>query len=129
MTLHYLHFDLSENTEGLTTFDAMASVTPRDLPALQAEIARVLAWAHRQHPDGPGPAEDGHAWDYDLQASRERSTLDRWRYDAASGRFDIDAGTTEVLRHTLTLTLSGDAGFAAAFLDAFGAALTSGMDD
>lgn len=120
MSLTYLHFDASDNTDGLSTFDAMASVLPRDLPALQAEIARVLAWAHRQHADGPGPADDGHLWDYDLQASRERSTLDRWRYDAASGRFDIDTGTTEVLRHTLTLTLSAHPALAERFRKQFG---------
>ena len=40
--LQYLDFDFSEDEHGLGSFDAMASVLPAQLPALQAEIARVL---------------------------------------------------------------------------------------
>lgn len=120
MPLHYLHFDASDNTEGLTTFDAMASVTPRYLPALQAEIAQVLAWAYHQHPDGPGPLEEGHPWDLDLQASTERSTRERLRYDPATARLISEPlHGSEVLRHTVTVSIAANEAFAQAFVTRF----------
>ena len=43
MPLNYLDFDYSEDADGNGTLDAMASVLPAQLPALQNEIAAVLA--------------------------------------------------------------------------------------
>ena len=43
MPLNYLDFDYSEDADGNGTLDAMASVLPAQLPALQSEIAAVLA--------------------------------------------------------------------------------------
>ena len=47
MPLNYLLFDHSEDTEGVHTFEAMASVGPGHWPQVQAEVAQVLAWALR----------------------------------------------------------------------------------
>ena len=43
--LDYLDFEYSEDEHGQGTFDAMASVLPAHVPALHAELTRVLAWA------------------------------------------------------------------------------------
>jgi hypothetical protein len=96
--LQYLDFDFSEDEHGLGSFDAMASVLPAQLPALQAEIARVLDWA--QGSFTRGALDDGFDWDYDLQLAAEQ------------------VGPS--LRHTASLTLGGVAPFCLALREAFG---------
>ncbi|MFO1211715.1 MAG: hypothetical protein U1E74_03765 [Paenacidovorax caeni] len=46
MALDYLDFDYSEDFDGNGTWDAMAAVRPERMPALRAELAQLLAWAH-----------------------------------------------------------------------------------
>lgn len=94
--MHYLSFDLSENTEGVTTLDAMASSTAAQHAAVMAEVQRVLDWAWQQFAHTHGPVDEGMDWDHDLQVSVED---DRW--------------------HVVTLTLAGSAAFADAFLARF----------
>ena len=120
MELLYLTFDFSEADDGSGSFDAMASVVPRALPALEAEIAQVLDWAYASFPDaGPGPLEEGFTWDVDLQATSESSTQQRVRYFPGARRFERESLGSETLRHTLTLTLAGSADFCEALRDAF----------
>lgn len=119
MPLDLLSFDFSEADDGSGTFDALASVAPRHLPALEAEAARVLDWAQREFPDGPGPLDEGASWDLSLQASTERSTPERLRWDAAAHRFERAIAGPDTLRHTLALSLAGSAAFCAAFREAF----------
>jgi hypothetical protein len=57
----------------------------------------VLDWAWDAFPHTHGPADDGGEWDHDLQVGVES---DGW--------------------HAVTLTLTGSAGFAAAFAARFG---------
>lgn len=120
MTLNYLDFDYSEDTDGTGTFDAMASVSPAQVAALHAEIAQVLAWAHAQFPDGHGPQEDGGQWQYDLQGVQEVSTPLALDFDAASGRLSCTAGAASTPRTTITLSISGSADFCEALREAFG---------
>lgn len=96
MTLDYLIFDHSEDTEGIGSFEAMASVSPDHLDAVRAEVARVLAWAHGAFPDGHGDLDEGFVWHHDLQEQRESATL-----------------------HTITLLVSGTAAFTLAFAERF----------
>jgi hypothetical protein len=121
MDLQYLTFDFSEaDDDGSGSFDAMASVPPRALPALEEEIAQVLDWAYATFPDvGPGPLDDGFTWDVDVQATSESSTQLRVRYFPGARRFEREAMGSEMLRHTLTLTLAGTADFCEAFRAAF----------
>ena len=42
MTPIYLDFDYAEDSEGLGTLEAMVSTWPEQVPAVLAEIARVL---------------------------------------------------------------------------------------
>ncbi len=96
-TLRYLDFDYSEDTEGIGTFDAMASTAPERSAAVQAEIDAVLAWAEAQFPDMRGALADGADWDFDLQ--------------------ELDEGPD---RRTLVLSLSGSEAFCEALRERFG---------
>lgn len=91
MTLSYLDFDYSEDTEGIGVFDAMAATAPEQMALVDAEIALVLDWASANFPDRRGPVGDGGDWDYDLQEMQEG----RWR--------------------TVTLSIGGTREFCAAF--------------
>jgi len=120
MTLQYLDFDYSEDEEGTGTWDAMASVAPGHLPALLAELEQVLAWAHQAFAGRRGPIDEGHAWDYDLQALHEGAAPDQWHYDEATRRLARQPGEAGQTRHTVTLSLSGTQAFGAALCERFG---------
>lgn len=120
MTLDYLDFDYSEDADGTGTFDAMASVQPAQLVHLHAEVARVLAWAHAGFPGECRPLEDGGTWQYDLRGSQETSAPLTLEFDAETSRLSATPGSAGAPRTTVCLTLSGNAGFCAAFRDAFG---------
>jgi hypothetical protein len=118
--LLYLDFESSEDADGHGSFDAMAAAAPAQLPALQAEVLRVLDWAHRSFPGSRGPLDEGGEWDYELQGVQEVATALEVRHDEAAGRLQMQAGAAGVPRTTLSLTLSGTPAFCAAFRDAFG---------
>lgn len=96
--MHYLTFDLTESTDGITTLDAMASTSAEQHAAVMAEAQQVLDWARQRFPHTHGPVDEGMDWDHDLQVSEE-----------GGGRW-----------HTVTLTLTGSPRFVEAFLAAFG---------
>lgn len=98
MALDYLIFDHSGDTEGIGTFEAMASVTADHLEAVHAEVALVLGWAFATFPDEHGPLDQGFEWDHDLQVQQEAPTL-----------------------HTVTLLLSGGMAFCQTFAERFAA--------
>ena len=120
MPLHYLSFDFSEDTEGTGTFEAMASTWPEQVAAVQAEVVRVLRWAHQAFPNTRGPVTEGGDWDYDLHGMREFTAPERITYHASTGSLDVQAGIAGKPRHTLTLLLSGTDAFCDAFRQAFG---------
>jgi len=117
MALDWLEFDFSEDGEGHGSFDAMAAAAPAQLPALQAEVVRVLDWAQRQFGE-PQPPEEGGEWHYELQAVQEVATA--LAVDYAPGRLRLQAGAAGPPRFTLSLTVGGTPGFCAAFRQAFG---------
>src|SRR3954471_18623657 len=83
MELAWLEFDYSEDAEGNGSFDAMAAASPAQLAALQAEIARVLDWAHANF-GNPVPPDEGGEWHFELQGVREIATA--MAVDYARGR-------------------------------------------
>ncbi|MEK8086418.1 hypothetical protein WNB94_08380 [Aquabacterium sp. A3] len=93
--LQFLVFDVSEGTDGVHTFDALASVQADQRMALAAEAEVVRRWCRMAFAQGPGPLEDGHPWDEDLH----------WQ--------------TEGAWHTLSLSVTGTDAFAQAFMDAW----------
>lgn len=119
MPLNYLLFDHSEDTEGVHTFEAMASVGPGHWPQVQAEVAQVLQWAHRQFRGERGPLDEGGDWDYELQGLHEVASAWALRFNERTGSLEAELGAPGQPRHTATLTLTGHDGFAQAFLNAF----------
>ena len=122
MALQYLSFDFSEDTEGTGVFEAMASTWPEQVAAVQAEVVRVLQWAHHAFPGTRGPVAEGGDWDYDLHGVREFTAPERITFNPANGLLDVQAGAPGKPRHTLTLLLSGTDAFCDAFRQAFGQA-------
>lgn len=119
MTLDYLDFDYSEDTEGIGVFDAMASTGAPQVAAVHAEIVRVLAWAHAGFGAPQAPVGDGGDWDYDLQGMQEVSAPEALEFDPESQRLQVEAGPPGAARHTVSLSLSGTPEFCAAFRQAF----------
>lgn len=120
MTLDYLDFDFSEDAEGRGSFDAMASAAPAQLPALQAEVLRVLEWAHNGFGGARGPLDEGGDWDYELQGVQELATPLEVHYQPQAGQLQLEPGGAGVLRVTLSLTITGTPQFCAAFRQVFG---------
>ena len=115
MRLDYLVFDVSDEDDGSSCFDALASVLPERLPALVREVEAVLGWAVRTF---GAPASDGGAgeWDFDIQASSEGGEELAVTSDASRGRVSVQKPHD---RLTLALTLSGSPAFATAFRQEF----------
>lgn len=97
MAMHYLTLDLSDNAEGISTLEAMASTTAEHHSAAMAEAQQLLDWAWRRFPHTHGPADEGMDWDHDLQVNVEDG---QW--------------------HAITLTLTGSQRFIDEFIEAFG---------
>jgi hypothetical protein len=118
-TLDWLDFDYSEDAQGHGSFDAMASVTAAELPALQQELARVLDWAHREFAGLRAPLDDGGDWDFELQGLQEVPAPLDVRWDEGAGRLELRPGAPGAPRITLSLTLTGTPAFCDAFRRAF----------
>jgi hypothetical protein len=97
--MDFLTFTVDEIDERMCSMEAMASTSIEQHAAVLAEVQEVLDWAKRQFPDAHGPIEEGMDWDHDLQVIVEDGV---W--------------------HTVTLTLTGTAGFVEQFLKKFGSA-------
>lgn len=116
--LHYLQFDFSGDAHGHGSFEAMASAAPAQLPALQAEVLRVLDWAERRF--GPAaPLEEGGDWDFALEGVREVASPLAVRYVPGAAQLELEPGPADPPRVTLTLTLIGNPAFCSALRDAF----------
>ncbi len=98
ITLRYLDFDYSEDTEGHGSFDAMASTTPDKTPEVLAEIAQVMAWAEAMFPDARGALDDGATWDCDVQQTNEHP-----RFDTVTFSLSGTAAFCEALRAQFAL--------------------------
>lgn len=120
MTLNYLIFDYSEDTDGAGTLEAAASIWPEQVPAVQAELVRVLDWAFTSFAGRRGPLEEGGDWDYDLQGLLEFTAPQTVAYDALTRRLSVQPGPAGKPRHTYTLAFSGTGEFCAAFRAQFG---------
>ena len=107
MTLDYLDFDYSEEADGNGSFDAMASVAPQQLPAVHAEIAAVLVWAHDAFAGRRDAPDEGGDWDFDLQSQQEFSVAETLRFDEATGLLSVQPGEPGAPRHTVSLSIGG----------------------
>jgi hypothetical protein len=119
MSLHYLIFDVADDGHGHLSFEAMASCSAAQWPALQAEVAQVLDWAQDQFPHSRGALDEGADWDFELQARIERTSDLGLHYQPGSGLFSSQPADDTWCRHSLNLSLSGSAAFGEAFVAAF----------
>ena len=112
MTLDWLDFDCSEDTDEAVTFDAMASVWPEQLPLVLAEVATVLNRA-RQHFGPERPMDEGGEWDVDLQAWCETQPLRSLTVNLADPALLVSEAVTgqAQVRRTVALSISGKAAF------------------
>ena len=108
MPLQFLEFDLSEDSDGLQTWDALASPAAVHTAALLAEV-RALLQHLQQHLGPSGALDDGHGWDMDLQIQ-----------DGSGQPVPLEAAPRPGARITLALSLSGT-GALAEHLSALGA--------
>ncbi len=115
MTLNYLDFEYAEDTEGVGSFEAVASVWEEQLPALEREMAQVLGWACATFAGQRGPVHEGGDWDYDLHGVQEWTVPESIEYQEATGKLLIVPGLAGKPRHTFSLTLSGTSEFCVAF--------------
>ena len=115
MSLRYLSFDYAEGTDGTGTLEAAASTWPERAPAVHAELVQVLGWAHAQFPGRRGPLDEGFDWDYDLQGLLEYTAPQVVLYDEAARVVTVQADPPGKPRHTLTVSISGNAEFCDAF--------------
>ncbi len=95
MRLQFLDFELSEDGDGLCTWDALASPSPIHTRALLAEVQALLAHLQKQLGTA-GPVDEGHDWDMDLQIHGE-----------AGQTLPLEAGNLPTQRVTLALSLTG----------------------
>ena len=70
MPRQFLEFDLSEDTDGLCSWSALACPSAAHAPALQREVQDLLADLTRRL-GSPGPLDEGHAWDMALDSGQE----------------------------------------------------------
>ena len=119
MALKYLDFDCSIEPDGSACFDALAAVAPAHLASLHAEVAEVLCWADHHFADQRGAIDDGGEWDFDLASHQEWTADDGLDFDLASKSFRRTPGAQGLVRHVLSLSITGRAAFAEAFRAAF----------
>lgn len=117
--LAYLIFETHESTEGVHSFEAMASVNEARWPALQAELEQVLTWCHHWGLSHGAPAplalDEGGEWDLALSVVRECAEALDARFDAGRAALDLVAGGQALIRLSATLVLTGREPFAADF--------------
>ena len=118
--LQFLDFDVSDNADGQFTWNALATVSEAQWPALRTEAQALLRWAHA-HLDGqPGPWDEGGDWDVDLQLQRELVQNDTLDYDALHDRLIHTQAAQGHTRYVLSLTLSGGPALDATLREALG---------
>lgn len=105
MPLQFLEFDRCEDSDGLYSWDALASPAAHHNRELLAEVRGLLAHLHSAL--GPaGPLDEGHAWDMDLQIQ-----------DRQDQPLALEAADTLAQRLTLSLCLSGSGALAELLTD------------
>ncbi|MCZ2498686.1 hypothetical protein GN316_18130 [Xylophilus sp. Kf1] len=123
MELQFLDFEVSEDADGAVVFDALASVPGAQLDRLQAEVAAVLDWAHDTFPGARAALEDGGEWDFQLYGAAETRTPQTLHYhredDDRAGTITRASGSPGPARFSVSLSISGSAGFGQALREAF----------
>ncbi len=124
-SLQFLMFELLDADEHSHTWEAMASVAPQRVPAVLADVMRVLAWAQGQLGTDPQSLDDGGDWDALLQIQADQHAPHTLAWHPATGCATPPALPPGTQWVAVTLTLVASAALADAVqqqLDAFNAA-------
>ena len=108
--LQFLDFDRTEDTQGTTAWDAMASPPPHHTAALLAEVTALLQRLHAAHGQ-PGPLDEQHAWDCDLHIAGDDGTVLAWQWHEQTLAWAAPDRLPPATRLTVSLALTGDAAF------------------
>lgn len=79
--LVYLVFDCSETDDGTCSWDALASPGPAHSQRLLEETSALLHTLQARH-GPPGPLDEGHAWDFDLQVHDHHDQAWPWSWSS-----------------------------------------------
>lgn len=123
-TLQFLMFELLDADEHSHTWEAMASVAPQRVPAVLADVTRVLAWAQGQLGTAPQALDDGGDWDALLQMQADQHAPHTLTWHPTTGCAALPTLPTGTQWVAVTLTLVVTAALADAVqqqLDAFNA--------
>ena len=93
MPLRFLEWDRQEDSDGLETWTALASPSGSNTVAMLDEVKGLLCRLETQL-GRPGPLDDGHLWDMDLQI-----------HDDEGMAIPLDARSLATVRVNLALTL------------------------
>jgi len=110
MALQFLDFDQSDDAHGTLGWDALASPAPAHNAALLGEVADLLERLHAQHGQ-PGPLDEGHLWDCDLQVQHEDGATLAWHWHEHRVQWAWPKNTRPTTRITLSLSLTGGTEF------------------
>jgi hypothetical protein len=69
--MQYLTVELSDSSDNMATVEVLACTAAEHHGAALAEAQTLLQWMGRECPGSPGPVDDGHAWDHDLQITQD----------------------------------------------------------
>ena len=108
--LQFLDFDRTEDTQGISAWDAMACPAPQHTSALLAEAAALLHRLHLAHGQ-PGPLDEQHAWDCDLHIAGDDGTVLAWQWHGQTPAWTETCTRMADTRFTVSLSLTGDAAF------------------
>jgi hypothetical protein len=97
----FLEFDRSETEDGVCSWDALASPPAQHRLRMLQDSARLLQALHTRF-GPPGPLDEGHDWDFDLQVSDDQGRPCTWSWSPqgvrwssltdASGRLTLALG-------------------------------------
>lgn len=113
--MKYLDFDYSEDSDGLGTFDAMASTPLVQIGLVRSEVVLILSWAHSTFPGQKAPLDDGGEWDYHLDGLQELTAVETFSFTETTGQLAVHLGSFGPPRHNLRLSLTGTSQFCEAF--------------
>ncbi len=105
MPSQFLEFDFAEDGDGGLSASALASPAPPHTPTLIAEVQALLQ-ALTAELGPPGPLDEGHGWDLELQIEGEGGEPIAWEATAAAAlpgriQLSLDLAGGEALRQAL----------------------------
>ena len=100
--LDYLVFDRSEGDDGVGSWDALAQPRAAHSTSLMHETSALLQGLQERW-GPPGPLDEGHAWDFELQVRDEQDHEWPWTWSAQGLHWQREPAAQTVLKLALSL--------------------------